>query len=86
LANASASVASATVGAEPKIPENVLGLNSSPTAAARPLAKTALKYGLMAYERSREMVGEVTEAVEDLAAEAKAEVQADSESIKTERA
>ena len=50
--------------------------------AARPVAKTALKYGLMAYEKGREMVAEVAEAVEDLAAEAKAEVESELTSIK----
>ncbi len=50
---------------------------------ARPLAKTGMKYGLMVYERSREMLAEITEAVEDLAAEAKAEVQAELEATKT---
>lgn len=46
-------------------------------AAARPVAKTALKYSFMLYEKGREMIAEATEAVEDLAAEAKAEVQAE---------
>jgi len=50
--------------------------------AARPLAKTALKYGYMAYERSREMIAEAAEAVEDLAAEAKAEVESELTSTK----
>ncbi len=52
--------------------------------AARPLAKTALKYGLIAYERGRELVAEATEAVEDLAAEARAEVQTELTSAKEE--
>jgi hypothetical protein len=55
-------------------------------AAARPVAKTALKYGFMLYEKGREMVAEVTEAMEDLAAEAKAEVQAELAPTKGEEA
>ncbi|HMK33704.1 MAG TPA: DUF5132 domain-containing protein [Desulfomonilaceae bacterium] len=44
-------------------------------AAVKPVAKTAIKYGYMIYEKGTEMLAEVTEVVEDLAAEAKAEVQ-----------
>ena len=46
-------------------------------AAARPVAKAAIKGGLMLYEKGREMLAEVSEAVEDLAAEAKSEVRAE---------
>ena len=40
----------------------------------RPFAKAAIKGGLMMYEKGREMVAEAQESVEDLAAEAKAEM------------
>ncbi len=43
-------------------------------AAARPVAKAALKCGYMIYEKGGELCAEVAEAVEDLAAEAKSEV------------
>ena len=45
--------------------------------AAKPAAKAAIKGGLMVYEKGREMWAEVAEVVEDLAAEAKSEVQAE---------
>ncbi len=44
-------------------------------AAARPVAKAAIKGGMMLYEKGREMCAEVSEVIEDLAAEARAEVQ-----------
>jgi hypothetical protein len=53
-------------------------------AAVRPIAKAAFKYSLVAYERGREVVAEMAEAVEDLAAEAKAEVEAELQAIKNE--
>ena len=50
--------------------------------AARPVAKAAIKGGLMLYEKGREMVAEVAEVVEDLTAEAKSEVQAELAPVK----
>ena len=50
--------------------------------AARPVAKAAIKGGLMLYEKGREMLAEVSEVVEDLAAEAKSEVQAELAPVK----
>lgn len=44
------------------------------TRVGKPAAKTVMKAGLVAYERSREIVAEVGESVEDLYAEAKAEL------------
>jgi polyhydroxyalkanoate synthesis regulator phasin len=41
---------------------------------AKPLAKGVLKGGILVYEKGREVVSEVTEVVEDLAAEAKSEL------------
>lgn len=43
-------------------------------AAVRPVVKTAIKGGLLLYQKGREMVAEVAEKVEDIAAEAKAEI------------
>jgi Protein of unknown function (DUF5132) len=40
----------------------------------RPFAKAAVKGGLIMYHKGREMVAEAQETVEDLAAEAKAEM------------
>lgn len=40
----------------------------------RPLARTALKSGIILYEKTRETVAELGEAFEDLVAEAKAEL------------
>ncbi len=40
----------------------------------RPLARTALKSGIIFYEKTRETVAELAEAFEDLVAEAKAEL------------
>lgn len=51
-------------------------------AAARPVAKAAMKGGIMLYEKGREMIAEVSEVVEDLAAEAKSEVQAELAPVK----
>ncbi len=50
--------------------------------AARPVAKAAIKGGLMLYEKGREMIAEVSEVVEDLAAEAKSEVLAELAPVK----
>lgn len=44
------------------------------SAILRPMAKAAIKSGLMAYDRGREMVAEVREMGEDLAAEARSEI------------
>jgi hypothetical protein len=41
---------------------------------AKPLAKAAIKGGIMLYEKNRELIAEATEVVEDLVAEAKAEL------------
>ena len=41
---------------------------------ARPAIKAAVKSGIIAYERGREAAAELSEAAEDLVAEAKAEV------------
>jgi hypothetical protein len=40
----------------------------------RPLARTALKSGIIIYEKARETVAELGEAFDDLVAEAKAEL------------
>jgi len=45
-------------------------------AVVRPLAKAAIKGGLIVYEMGRETVAEVREMTEDLAAEAQAELSA----------
>ncbi len=50
--------------------------------AARPVAKAAMKSGLILYEKGREMIAEVSEVVEDLAAEAKSEVQVELAPVK----
>ena len=41
---------------------------------AKPMAKAAIKGGIMLYEKNRELIAEATEVVEDLVAEAKAEL------------
>lgn len=41
----------------------------------KPLAKAAIKGGIMLYERGKETVAEVGEIVEDIVAEAKAEME-----------
>ncbi|MCG6937378.1 MAG: DUF5132 domain-containing protein [Gammaproteobacteria bacterium] len=43
--------------------------------AARPVARAALKSGILFYEKGREKVAELGEAMEDLAAEARAEME-----------
>lgn len=43
-------------------------------AVVRPLAKAAIKGGIILYERGKEMMAEVREVTEDLAAEAQAEL------------
>ncbi len=42
--------------------------------AARPMAKAALKSGLLLAERGRELIAEVSEELEDVLAETKAEL------------
>ena len=42
--------------------------------AAKPLVKAAIKGGIVLYEKGRETVAEVGEVLEDIVAEAKAEV------------
>ena len=49
--------------------------------ATRPLARVALKTGLLALEKGREAISEAGEHLEDLVAEVKAEMVADRESI-----
>ena len=44
---------------------------------AKPLAKAAIKGGLVLYDRSKETIAEVYEMVDDLVAEAKAEAEAE---------
>lgn len=41
---------------------------------ARPLARTALKSGIIVYEKTRETVAELGEALDDLVAETRAEL------------
>jgi hypothetical protein len=45
-------------------------------AVARPLARAAIKGGMVMYEKGREAVAEMGEVVEDLVAEARAEIEA----------
>jgi hypothetical protein len=45
-------------------------------AVARPLARAAIKSGIVMYEKGREAVAEMGEVVEDLVAEARAELDA----------
>jgi len=42
--------------------------------AAKPLLKAGIKGGLLVYGKSKQMVSEAKESLEDLAAEAKAEI------------
>jgi hypothetical protein len=49
------------------------------TAAMRPLARAAIRGGLIAYERGKVIVAEAQEDFEDLMAEAKAEMAHESE-------
>ncbi|WP_448382168.1 DUF5132 domain-containing protein [Desulfosoma sp.] len=44
-------------------------------AAVRPILKTAIKGGILLYNKGRELVAEAVESVEDLTAEAKAEME-----------
>lgn len=44
------------------------------TGVAKPLAKSVIKGGIILYEKSRETIAELGETVEDLIAEAKAEL------------
>lgn len=44
-------------------------------AAARPLARAAVKTGLLLYEKGRETAAELGEVVDDLVAEARAEIE-----------
>ncbi len=43
-------------------------------AVARPMAKAAIKSGLLLFEKTRELVAETQETVADMAAEAQAEL------------
>ena len=49
----------------------------------RPLLKGAIKGAIMAYGRGQEVVGEVTETLEDLTVEARAEMNAKGEAAPT---
>jgi len=44
------------------------------TGVLRPLAKSAIKNGIIAYERGRGLVAEIGETFEDVIAEARAEI------------
>ncbi len=44
-------------------------------AVVRPVLKTAIKGGILLYNKGRELVAEAVESVEDLTAEAKAEME-----------
>ncbi len=44
-------------------------------AVLRPVLKTGIKAGILLYNKGRELVAEVAESVEDLAAEAKSEME-----------
>jgi len=44
-------------------------------ALARPIARAAIKTGIIAYEKGREAIAEMGEVVEDLVAEARADIQ-----------
>lgn len=43
--------------------------------ASKPFAKAVIKSGMIVYEKGREAVAELTELVEDVVAEAKAEIE-----------
>ncbi len=45
--------------------------------AAKPLARAALKKGIIAYERGREALAEVGEVVDDIVAEVRSELEAE---------
>lgn len=47
--------------------------------AGRPLARAAIKSGMLLYEKGRETVAEMGEVVEDLVAEAQAEIEEETE-------
>ena len=47
---------------------------SAVAGVAKPLAKAAIKGGIMVYEKGREVVAEAGEVVEDIVAEVKAEM------------
>ena len=49
--------------------------------AAKPLAKAAIKGGLVLYDKSKETFAEVYEMVDDLIAEAKAEAEAEAAAV-----
>jgi hypothetical protein len=49
----------------------------------RPVAKAAIKSGLMVYDKGREIAAETRESIEDIAAEAKAEL-AEQSDVKVE--
>ncbi len=45
--------------------------------AAKPLARAALKTGIIAYERGREALAEVSEVIDDIVAEVRSELEAE---------
>jgi hypothetical protein len=49
--------------------------------AVKPLAKAALKSGLIFVQRGRELISEAAEAIEDITAEVKAELIAEREGV-----
>ncbi|BAU65907.1 MAG: hypothetical protein Kow0049_05600 [Stanieria sp.] len=49
--------------------------------AGKPLAKAVIKGGIVAYEKSRGVIAETGEALEDLVAEVKAELAEDKENL-----
>ncbi len=53
-------------------------------AVTKPLVKATIKSGLILYEKSREILAETAEVIEDLAAEARAELMQSSEKEMTE--
>jgi hypothetical protein len=50
----------------------------------KPLAKAAIKEGILAYEKGKEFFAEATEVFEDLVAEAKAELAQDHKDTKSQ--
>lgn len=45
------------------------------SSVVKPIAKAVIKGGLLCYERGKESIAELSEMVEDIAAEAKAEIE-----------
>ena len=53
----------------------VISLSRQKTGGYRPLAKSAIRAGLLIYEQARETLGVLTETASDLVAEARAELE-----------